>query len=327
MLTLHPRCCLLLILIFSVLPLKLSAWGFFAHKRINRLAVFCLPPEMLVFYKANLEYITTHAVDPDKRRYALAGEGARHFIDLDYYGMPPFNLLPRSWSQAVTRYSADTLQRYGVLPWHLETMLARLTRAFESRDPARILKLSADLGHYMADAHVPLHVCSNHNGQLTGQHGIHALWETRIPELLADRTFSYWAGKATYIEYPRQYIWQILIASAQAADTVLQYEKQLRNTFPSGQRYAFENRNGVLLRNYAEAYTKAYHRSMGNMVERRMQGAIAAVAAFWYTAWTNAGQPSLKTFTRITTSPEDEAAFRQLNLQWQRDKILGREHD
>lgn len=327
MLTRTTRCCLLLLLALLLFPFKLSAWGFFAHQRINRLAVFCLPPEMMVFYKANLEYVTIHAVDPDKRRYALAGEGARHFIDLDYYGPPPFDLLPRAWQQAVAKYTADTLQRYGVLPWHLETMLARLTRAFEARDPARILKLSADLGHYMADAHVPLHACSNHNGQLTGQHGIHALWETRIPELLADHTFSYWAGKAAYIEHPRPYIWQIIIASAQAADTVLQYEKRLHTTFPPGQRYAFENRNGVLLRNYAEAYTKAYHQSMGNMVERRMQGAIAAVAAFWYTAWVNAGQPSLKTFTRISASPEEEAAFQLLNRQWQSGKILGREHD
>ncbi len=26
-------------------------WGFFGHKRINRMAVFTLPPEMMVFYK------------------------------------------------------------------------------------------------------------------------------------------------------------------------------------------------------------------------------------------------------------------------------------
>jgi hypothetical protein len=308
-------------------PAKLQAWGFFAHKRINRLAVFCLPPEMLVFYKANLEYITTHAVDPDKRRYAVVAEGARHFIDLDYYGVPPFEQLPRSWYQAIEKYTADTLQRYGVLPWHLETMLTRLTRAFEAQDPSKILKLSADLGHYMADAHVPLHACSNHNGQHTNQHGIHALWETRIPELLADQTFNYWGGKAAYISQPRQYIWDIVTASAQAADTVLTYEKKLSQTFPSGQRYAFENRNGQLIKNYATAYTKAYHQSMGNMVERRMQESISAVAACWYTAWVNAGQPSLKTFARIPPSPQEEAAFKLLNQQWQSGKIFGREHE
>ncbi len=73
-----------------------SAWGFWAHKRINRLAVFTLPPEMIVFYKDNIEYISEHAVDPDKRRYATVDEAPRHFIDIDRYGAYPFEELPRS---------------------------------------------------------------------------------------------------------------------------------------------------------------------------------------------------------------------------------------
>ncbi len=64
-------------------------------------------------------------------------------------------------------------------------MLARLTTAFKNKDPAKILKLSAELGHYIADFHVPLHASSNHNGQYTNQKGIHGFWESRIPELLA----------------------------------------------------------------------------------------------------------------------------------------------
>jgi hypothetical protein len=41
-------------------------WGFYAHKLINRYAVFLLPPEMMVLYKPNLDFITIHAVDPTK---------------------------------------------------------------------------------------------------------------------------------------------------------------------------------------------------------------------------------------------------------------------
>ncbi len=61
-------------------------WGFWAHQRINRLAVFTLPPEMIVLYKAHIDYITEHAVDPDMRRYAVDGEAERHFIAIDHYG-------------------------------------------------------------------------------------------------------------------------------------------------------------------------------------------------------------------------------------------------
>lgn len=285
---------LLVVVAHLLLPPAARAWGFFAHQRINRLAVFSLPPEMMVLYKPHLEYLASHATDPDKRRYVLAAEGPRHFIDIDRYGAPPFSELPRSWQEAVARYTEDTLQQYGILPWYVEQMMTRLTRAFEQRDLPRILKLSADLGHYVADAHVPLHACSNHNGQHTGQQGIHGLWESRIPELVADKEFDYWTGKASYISHTRSWIWQIVLESAMAADTVLRLEKQLSRRTASDQRHAYENRNGKLVSNYATAYTLAYQRLLGDMVERRMQAAMAAVAACWYSAWVNAGQPPLQ---------------------------------
>ncbi|MEC5147372.1 zinc dependent phospholipase C family protein [Chitinophaga sp. 212800010-3] len=316
------------LILFFILMIPCSqagAWGFFAHQRINRLAVFCLPPEMMVLYKPQLEYLTIHATDPDKRRYAVAAEGARHYIDIDLFDQPPYLNIPRSWSDAVARYTADSLNRNGILPWHLEKMMAWLTAAFRERDQQRILKLSAELGHYMADAHVPLHACSNHNGQLTGQDGIHGLWESRIPELLADREYNYWAGKACYIAVPRKFIWDVISASGMAADTVLRYEKQLSGQFPVGRRYAYENRNGVLIRTYAEDYTKAYSLSMGDMVERRMKNAIAAVASAWYTAWVNAGQPSLQELAHTTPTPGEQEEAEKLQQQWMNGRLPARE--
>ncbi|HZX74578.1 MAG TPA: S1/P1 Nuclease, partial [Cyclobacteriaceae bacterium] len=47
-----------------------SSWGFFGHEKINRLAVFTLPPEMIGFYKKNIQYLTEASVNPDRRRYA-----------------------------------------------------------------------------------------------------------------------------------------------------------------------------------------------------------------------------------------------------------------
>ena len=302
------------------------SWGFFAHERINRLAVFALPPEMMVFYKPAIDYITRQATAPDKRRYMLPAEGARHYIDVDRYGQPPFPTLPRSWPQALERYSADTLQRYGILPWHLERMMARLTNAFREADAAGILRLSAELGHYMADAHVPLHACSNHNGQLTGQHGIHGLWESRIPELLADASFDYWVGKTAYIKDLRGFIWQVITGSALAADSVLKLEKQLSLRFPGDGRYAYEFRGGRVVRGYSSAYTKAYQRLLGDMVERRMRGSVAAVAACWYTAWVNAGQPPLHSLSAHEFPTEEQQTLRQLDSLWRHGKIFGRDN-
>ena len=60
-----------------------GAWGFFAHRRINRLAVFTLHSDIIGFYKKHIEYLTAHATDPDMRRYVVPIEGQKHFIDLD----------------------------------------------------------------------------------------------------------------------------------------------------------------------------------------------------------------------------------------------------
>ncbi|MRG48665.1 S1/P1 Nuclease [Chitinophaga sp. SYP-B3965] len=300
-----------------------KAWGFFAHERINRLAVFSLPPEMMVFFKPHIEYITQQATAPDKRRYMLAAEGARHYLDADHYGQPLFAAIPRSWSDALVKFTADTLQRYGILPWHLEKMMAQLTAAFQAGDGTRILRLASELGHYMGDAHVPLHACSNHNGQLTGQHGIHGLWESRIPELLGDEGFDYWTGRAGYIKNMRSFIWQVVTESALAADTVLRLEKKLSLRFPADQRYAYELRKGVLVRNYSAAYTKAYQHVLGDMVERRMRGSVAAIAACWYTAWVDAGQPPLNLLTIIQP---DKLAIQRLDSLWRHGKIFDREH-
>src|ERR1041385_7965840 len=111
-------------------------------------------------------------------------------------------------------------------------MLSRLTTAFKEKNQAKILKLSAEIGHYIADAHVPLHTNSNHNGQLTNQQGIHAFWESRIPELLADSDWDFFIGTAQYIPNPGNFIWQRVLESAAAADSVLAYERELITSFP-----------------------------------------------------------------------------------------------
>lgn len=361
-----------------------TTWGFFGHRKINRQAVFLLPPEMMFFFKKNIDFLTDHAVDPDKRRYASPYEAVRHYIDLDVYGEMPFAQVPRGWTDALIQYSdiyfldknrdtfqlifkgasfavadslgeitlnsqlsnglskkisyknfrwffinnmlphfyddtwaapcdslgklldipigqipcekllaIDQLSEHGILPWHLQSMLRRLTDAFEEMDAKKIRRHAADIGHYIADAHVPLHTTENYNGQLTGQDGIHAFWESRLPELFADEEFDFWTGKAQFIENPRDYFWGIVLESHALVDSVLGIELDLRRRFPSDQQMCHEMRGGTLVRTQCTAYAAAYNERMGGMVERRMRDAILAVGSAWYTAWVLAGQPDL----------------------------------
>ena len=69
---------------FALLAMSLSvcvsgwSWGFYGHIQINRMAVFCLPPQLFGFYKNHIDYVGQHAVDADKRRYAISEEACRH---------------------------------------------------------------------------------------------------------------------------------------------------------------------------------------------------------------------------------------------------------
>lgn len=312
---------------FSLLWQQCFCWGFFAHKKINNLSIFLLPPQMLVLYKPNADFITQHAVDPDMRRYAVAEEGPKHYIDIDRYGKYPFDSLPRKWNDAVAKFSEDTLRAYGIVPWWVQTILHRLTDAFKEKNQAKILKLSAEIGHYIADAHVPLHANSNHNGQYSDQQGIHGFWESRVPELLADKEWDFFIGKAEYIKDPGGFIWQRVLESAAAADTVLRYEKELTKAFPADQKFSFEDRNGVIVRQYSAAFAKAYDARLQGMIERRMRQAIFAVASFWYTAWVNAGEPDLTKLANKEFSAEDLKEFEELNNAWKNNTVKGREHE
>lgn len=313
--------------LFLSLSLNCFCWGFFAHRKINHYAVFLLPPEMMVLYKPHIDFLAEHAVDPDKRRYAVPEEGPRHYIDIDHYGNYPYDALPRKWSDAVAKYSEDTLNQYGIVPWWLQTMLFRLTDAFKEKNQAKILKYSAEIGHYISDSHVPLHACSNHNGQYSDQKGIHGFWESRIPELLAEKEWDFFIGKAEYIKNPADFIWTRVLESAAAADTVLQFEKQLTKKYPGDQKFAYEDRNGTIIRQYSSSFSIAYNNQMKGMVERRMRQSIYAVASFWYTTWVNAGQPNLTQLSNREFSPEDLKEFESLNQSWKNSAIKGREHE
>ncbi|WP_242921332.1 zinc dependent phospholipase C family protein [Pontibacter liquoris] len=304
-----PKCKAIL-LILLLLPFRSFAWGFFAHQRINHLAVFALPPEMIGFYKNHIRYITENAVNPDKRRYAVAGEAPRHYIDLDVYGDSALYKMPRYWPQAVKKYGEDTLQAYGIVPWHINLMKYQLTQAFKDHNLDRILRLSTELGHYVADACVPLHTTQNYNGQLTGQRGIHGFWESRLPELYAG-SYDFFVGQATYLERPQLKAWDLVASAHLALDSVLAFERDLSRAFAEDKKYSFEVRNNLTTKVYARAFSDAYQKRLNGQVERQMRLAIRTVASYWYTAWVDAGQPDLRKITRPLSAEE----LRRLELE------------
>ena len=383
--------------LYIILLTGSSEWGFFGHRLINRVAVYTLPTEMIGWYKPHIDYLSEHAVDPDKRRYATRHEAVRHYIDLDQWGTFAFANMPRTWDKALalnlqlyvvsendTTYllnsiphavwsdsiefaaqrlqlvrqhylseyyedekmiSCDSLKmilpeincadnefiymeevfsEHGILPYHLQTMQHRLTNAFKANDPESIMRISAEIGHYIGDACVPLHTTSNYNGQLTNQVGIHAFWESRIPELFAIEEFDMVVGTAQYIEDPVAYYWGLVLDSHKEVERVLLLEKDLSEQFPKDQQFCFEDRLNQTIKTQCAAYAKAYHLAMDKMVEDRFRVAVKTLGDAWYTAWVDAGQPTPPEMQMISQKNSDDE---ELEKALRSGKVNGREHE
>lgn len=308
-----------------VIPCLGFAWGFFAHKKINRLAVFTLPSEMIGFYKKNIEFLMEESVSPDRRRYAVKDEAPRHYIDLDDFGDSAIYKLPRTWQKAVVQYGEDSLMERGIVPWHITRMYYQLKDAMMLYDPQKILKASAELGHYVADANVPLHTTSNYDGQLTNQVGLHGFWESRLPELFF-ANYDFFVGRAAYVDNVPDYAWGAVTRAHMALDSVLRLERQLGERMQH-KKYSFETRGKQTVKVVSYPYANAYHSALNGMVERQMRASVKMIGDLWYTAWVEAGQPDLRKLIDHKPSMEDlEARKKELEL-WKVHNYPARKHE
>jgi hypothetical protein len=143
---------------------------------------------------------------------------------------------------------------------------------------------------------------------LTGQRGIHGLWESRIVELNSE-DYDYFVGKGKYVPDVLEFAWDAVKASNAAVDSVLTMEKELTAEYPSDQKYAYETRGNVVIQTYSKGFCDEYQKRMNGMVERRMRQAIIAVGSIWYTAWVDAGQPDL---AKLTNKPPSAELLKEL---------------
>lgn len=309
----YSKYCYFLGMLFMLL---LSSWGFYAHKKINHAAVFTLPTQLATFYKKHIDLITEKAVDADKRCYVDSLESPRHFIDIEEYEDGDMDSIPIHWSRATEKFQERKLRASGIVPWQIYFTYQKLVKAFRENNTDAIIRHSADLGHYVSDAHVPLHTTRNYNGQLTGQIGIHAFWESRLPEMFADG-YNLFVGKARYLDSPLDSAWTIVRESNALVDSVLLLEKELSEIFPKHLQRSYITRNNILISTYSDAYANAYHQRMQGMVEDRMRKSIQRTGSFWFSAWVDAGQPPLNK-KYIPNVEKDVTDFKNR-------KIIGRE--
>ncbi|MBS1933331.1 MAG: S1/P1 Nuclease [Bacteroidetes bacterium] len=321
---------LLFVLVFIGGSITLAfAWGTWGHEHINRAAVFALPDDNLrSFFYNHIDFITNEAGVPDLRKYTLndKNEFPRHYINLESYWQDVPDSLPRTFKEIRLKYPSEVLQKYGILPWYIQEMMDKLTAAFKQKRKEEILFLAADLGHYLGDAHMPLHTVLNHDGQLTNQKGIHALWESQLPEMFGDN-YNFNTGKARYISDITAETWRIILSSYRQSDTLLAIDRNLKASFGGDDKvYELDSAKNIKKNKFnqpihSNVYAKKYNALLNGMVEKQLRGAISATADFWYTAWVNAGKPNLNDL-----DPKELTERNASNLQkdlrlWQQGKL------
>jgi hypothetical protein len=302
-------------------PILLS-WGALAHEHINRAAVLSLPAPMLSFFYNHIDFITEEASVPDLRKYTLndKAEDPRHYVDLENFGSP--DSLPVSLAELRQKYSPGFLQKNGILPWYIEEMMEKLTKAFKEKRKAEILFLAADLGHYLGDTNTPLHTTVNYDGQLTNQKGIHSFWETKLFTMFSD-TYNYYSGETVYITDIHKEVWHIINHSRMLADTILLLDKELRKQLQGEQGNSLDSLGNISGKpKFTGEYVRLFHEKLNGMIEKQARSSIKATASFWYTAWVNAGKPDLSDLDPVQQTAGNKQSLRKELKLFKKGKLI-----
>ena len=270
-------------LVLSTLrPVTTQAWGFNGHRFITDRAIELLPPEIRPFFQANRVQLVEHSIDPDTyRTMGFADEPPRHFLDMDAYGSFPFANLPRDFKEAVAVRGQDFVIKNGTVPWRTEEVYGMLRNAFKdlptrsySREDIKLF--SSVISHYVGDSHQPFHAALNYDGQLTNQHGIHARFESELFDRFRDR-LRITPAAATQIPNVRDFMFATLTDSFTHVEAIL-----------TADREAVQGRT-----HYDDGYFAHLYEKTGPIMEKRLSGAMTAVASLITSAWIEAGRPAV----------------------------------
>jgi hypothetical protein len=294
--------------VLVVVVVLCNSWGFLVHRTIHQLAIYELRGPLQHFFYRNMELVVKYSVRADQRRNEDSTEGPKHFIDLEVFG-DSARKMPLTWNEAVHIYGKDSLMEYGYVPYYIMTMKDRLTNAFRNGLKDSVLFYAIDLGHYISDAHVPLHTSVNYDGQLTNQKGLHSLWETVVPELELAEYDLHSGHKARYLNHPEKEVWKAVRQAHKLVKDVFQQELIVTSLFSDSSKYRVQIRNGKEYRTYTSVFAKTYSEHLGSTINRQLRRSADLTADFWYTCWVDAGRPDVNSWMQPAFSETEKAAL------------------
>ena len=266
----------LLLMLLQAMPLV--AWGDKGHRVVSALALRSLPPGPRAWFARREADVADHASDPDHWKQDRK-EGPRHFLDMEPYG--DLEHLPRMLAEARAKVGED-YYRLGVVPWIIQDRWRDLVDAFRTGDPAKVALTTAILGHYVADAHVPLHTTENHDGQFTGQRGVHSRWESGLVErhiVAEDLPVLPAQQDAAILGRP----WDWLVGAHALVPQLLEDDQEADRSTPLGSRG----------KQRTQAYWLIFWAKQGPVVKQQLQLAGQHLGDAILNAWIAAGRPTV----------------------------------
>ncbi|MEI7485057.1 MAG: T9SS type A sorting domain-containing protein [Ignavibacteriota bacterium] len=266
------------VVIVVLIGILFYGWGGSGHKIINRKSIYSFPSVMNAFYYWS-DSLSKHGSDADTRKSSDPTESPRHFIDIDTY--PEFlanGRIPQSLDSLIAIHGSYFVLSNGTVPFAVIATTDSVRKYFVQHDWQKAMLKAADLGHYVADAHNPLHITENYDGQLTNQTGVHSRYETSM--INADSSLLIYTGdSALYIPDINGFVFDFLYSNYPYVDSVL---------------YA-DSVSHAIAGNYGSVYLQNLWQRAGTFTTKLFKNASNYLARLIYTAWINAGSP-LPTF-------------------------------
>jgi hypothetical protein len=263
------------------LALVLMSWGYAGHEKISHEAHLSYSQEMSQF-DAWTEFLASHASDADERKAWDPDEGIKHYIDIDnYQQFINSGTIPQTLDSVIDTYGYNFVYDQGILPWATLATFDSLVSCMARHDWNQAKYFAADLGHYVGDGHMPLHITKNYNGQYSGNNGIHSRYEsTMISNHIGEITYG--GNDLQLIENVNQYIFNYLYHNYTYVDSVIMADDYAQSI--SG------NTN-------SSAYKQALWEKSRNFTTLLFAQASHTLAELIYNAWVQAGSPSMTAAT------------------------------
>lgn len=297
-----------LFLIFQFEIENADSWGFDAHKKITELAIDIILNLQNVkgveqqklnslkkFLEANKATIIERCIEPDLVRNELKDEQFNHFIDIDRYGSYPFGELPRDKRKAIEKFGYENVQKNGLLPWRIAEVMDSLGEAISKQDNEKMLRYFSWIAHYVEDAHQPLHVTENYDGQLTNQPGIHSRFETELVKYMISKNglnfnpkrLASELGNFEPISDKVKFAFDIVLESYKYIEPILEADRFTKDKIPIEKLYRIEKRDGRTRYIYSEDYYSIMNERLGSLVLSRMEKSAVRLAYIWLNVWIN----------------------------------------